>query len=177
MTPRLSNTPVLETGRLILRAPELRDFEAYAAFYAGPRSGFVGGPQPRDRAWRFFGHQVGHWVLRGYGTFILEPKAGGDAVGMVMAWQPEGFPEREVGWVIFSAAAEGQGYAHEAAARVRDHVFGTLGWDTAVSYIDPGNARSIALAERLGAVPDPEAVAPDDDPVVIYRHVPGARAA
>jgi RimJ/RimL family protein N-acetyltransferase len=177
MTPALVNTPVLETERLVLRAPELRDFDSYAGFYASSRCGFVGGPMPRDRAWRFFGHHAGHWVLRGFGTFFLEPKAGGDALGMVMAWQPEGHPEREIGWVMFTDAAEGRGYAREAAARVRDHVFGTLGWETAVSYIDPGNQRSIALAERLGARPDPEAVAPDAEPVVIYRHPPLARAA
>jgi RimJ/RimL family protein N-acetyltransferase len=168
--PALVNTPVLETGRLILRAPDLRDFEAYAGFYASSRSGFVGGPMPRDKAWRFFGHHAGHWALRGYGTFFLEPKSGGDTLGMVMAWHPEGHPEREIGWVMFTDAAEGRGYAFEAAAAVRDHVFGRLGWETAVSYIDPDNARSIALAERLGALRDPDAVAPDEDPVVIFRH-------
>jgi RimJ/RimL family protein N-acetyltransferase len=125
---------------------------------------------PRDKAWRFFGHQVGHWALRGYGSFALEPKAGGPAVGLILAWQPEGHPEREVGWVIFTDQAEGCGYAREGAQAVLAHVFGTLGWDTAVSYIDPGNARSIALAKRLGAHLDPDATPPDEDPVVIFRH-------
>ncbi len=154
MTAALINTPVLETARLILRAPVLRDFDAYAAFYGSPRCSFVGGQMPRDKAWRFFGHQVGHWALRGFGSFAMEPKTGGPAVGLILAWQPEGHPEREIGWVIFTDQAEGCGYAREAAAAVLAHVFGTLGWETAVSYIDPGNARSIALAERLGAVPD-----------------------
>ena len=177
MTVTLTNTPVLETDRLILRAPELRDFDAYAGFYGSSRCGFVGGPMPRDRAWRFFGHHAGHWALRGYGSFFLEPKAGGDALGILLAHQPEGYPEREVGWVMFTDEAEGRGYAREAATAVLAHVFGTLGWATAVSYIDPGNARSIALAERLGARHDPDATPPDEDPVVIYRHSPVARAA
>lgn len=177
MTVALINTPVLETARLILRAPVLGDFDAYAGFYASSRCGFVGGPMPRDKAWRFFGHHAGHWALRGFGTFFLEPKAGGDALGMVMAWHPEGHPEREVGWVLFSDEAEGHGYAREATHAVLAHVFGTLGWDTAVSYIDPGNARSIALAERLGAAPDPKAEVPEGDPVLVYRHMPMARAA
>lgn len=174
MTVALINTPVLETARLILRAPDLRDFDPYAAFYATPRSAHVGGPSPRDKAWRYFGHQVGHWSLRGFGTFFLQPKAGGPAIGLVLCWQPEGYPEPEIGWVLFSDAAEGKGYAREAARAVLAHVFGTLGWATAVSYIDPGNDRSIALAERLGALHDPEAVRPDEDPVVIYRHSPVA---
>ncbi len=177
MTVSLINTPVLKTPRLVLRAPDLRDFDAYAAFFAAPRSEFVGGRIDRARAWRLFGHHVGHWALRGFGSFAMQPKDGGDALGLLMAWQPEGYPEREIGWVIFSDAAEGKGYAREAARAVLAHVFGTLGWTTAVSYIAPGNARSIVLAERLGAVHDPEAVRPDDDPVVIYRHSPTARAA
>lgn len=174
--PALVNTPMLETDRLILRAPELRDFDAYEAFYATPRSRFVGGPRTRKMSWPFFGHQVGHWALRGYGSFVAAPKAGGPALGLILAWQPEGWPEREVGWVMFGVAAEGQGYAREATSAVLAHMFGTLGWTTAVSYIDPGNARSIALAERLGARPDPDAVPPDEDPVVIYRHGPAEGA-
>ncbi|MEL7026999.1 MAG: GNAT family N-acetyltransferase, partial [Pseudomonadota bacterium] len=47
--------------------------------------------------------------------------------------------------------------------------FTELGLSTLVSYIDPENARSIALAERLGAVRDDEAEKPEDNPLV-YRH-------
>jgi RimJ/RimL family protein N-acetyltransferase len=172
MTVALINTPVLETARLTLRAPDLSDFDAYAGFFGSPRSRFVGGPMPRDRAWRFFGHHAGHWALRGFGTFFLAPKAGGDALGMVMAWHPEGHPEREIGWVMFTDKAEGQGYAREAATAVLAHVFRTLGWNTAVSYIDPGNARSVALADRLGARHDPDAAKADPTDLV-YRHSPG----
>jgi len=38
-----------------------------------------------------------------------------------------------------------------------------------VSYIDPENSRSIALAERLGAWPDEFATA-DDETDLVYRH-------
>jgi RimJ/RimL family protein N-acetyltransferase len=39
-----------------------------------------------------------------------------------------------------------------------------------VSYIDRNNSRSIALAERLGAVPDPDAATPDNSDDLVYRH-------
>jgi RimJ/RimL family protein N-acetyltransferase len=169
--PALTGTPVLETDRLTLRAPVLADFDAYAGFFASPRADLVGGPMDRARAWRYFGHHVGHWALRGYGTFFMTPSGGGPAVGMIMAWQPEGYPEREIGWALFNDAAAGQGFAAEGARAVLAHVFGTLGWDTAVSYIAPGNAASIRLAERRGAVPDPQAPQADPaDPDLIYRH-------
>ncbi|MGQ0567735.1 MAG: GNAT family N-acetyltransferase [Gemmobacter sp.] len=175
MTPALVNTPVLNTDRLILRAPELPDFDAYAAFMAGPRSSLVGGPMTREMAWRFFGHHVGHWALRGYGTFFLLPRTGGPALGMIMAWHPEGHPEREVGWCIFTDAAAGQGFATEAARAVLSHVFGTLHWDTAVSYIAPENAASLRMAERLGAFHDRQAPQADPaNPDTVWRHRPEA---
>ena len=173
-TPALTGTPVLDTARLILRAPELRDFDAYGAFMASPRSVLVGGPLSREMAWRFFGHHVGHWALRGYGTFFMEPKGGGDAIGMVMAWHPEGHPEREIGWCLFTDAAAGQGHATEAARAVLAHLFGTLHWDTVVSYIAPENDASLRMAERLGAYRDPDAPQADpDNPDTVWRHRAG----
>lgn len=169
--PRLVETPVLETARLVLRAPGLADFDAYAGFMAAPRAHLVGGPMSRAQAWRYFGHHVGHWALRGFGTFFMAPKAGGPALGMIMAWQPEGYPEREVGWCLFTDAADGQGYATEGARAVLAHVFRDLGWDTAVSYIAAENAASIRLAGRLGAVLDPDAPQADPaDPDQVWRH-------
>ena len=64
--------------------------------------------------------------------------------------------------------------AAEAARAVLAHVFGTLGWTTAVSYISPQNARSIALAERLGAVRDAGAAGPAESDLVFRHSPPGA---
>ncbi|MEL6197095.1 MAG: GNAT family N-acetyltransferase, partial [Pseudomonadota bacterium] len=69
---------------------------------------------------------------------------------------------------------EGKGITQEAALAARAHAYGTLGWPTAVSYIDHGNDRSIALAERLGAARDAAAAFPGQDegaePCHVYRH-------
>jgi RimJ/RimL family protein N-acetyltransferase len=101
----------------------------------------------------------------------MTPKAGGPALGMIMAWQPEGYPEREIGWALFTDAAAGQGFAEEGARAVLAHVFRVLGWGTAVSYIAPRNASSIRMAKRLGAMHDPAAPQSDpDDPDMIWRH-------
>ncbi len=80
-----------------------------------------------------------------------------------------------MGWVI-SADAEGSGFAQEAATAVRDYAFGTLRWKTLVSYISPGNARSIALARRLGGIEDGAVARPDPDDLV-YRYTPKNEAA
>lgn len=167
----LAGTPVIETERLLLRAPQAGDYGPWAEFAMSDRARHVGGPLTRPLAWRAMGHLTGHWVHRGFGMFIFCRKSDGRPLGMAGPWFPEGWPEREIGWSVWAADAEGKGYAYEAARAARDHAFAALGWDTAVSYIAPANDRSIALAHRLGAVADPEAAAPGDDPALVFRHI------
>ena len=69
-----------------------------------------------------------------------------------------------------AVAAEDKETAREAALAVRDWAYGTRGLGALVSYIDPENARSIRLAERLGAMPDDGAPQPAHDPCLVYRH-------
>jgi RimJ/RimL family protein N-acetyltransferase len=131
----------------------------------------AGGVQDRAAAWRSFGHMVGHWILRGFGWFIVTRKDSDESLGIAGAHFPEGWPEKEIGWAIWNADDEGRGYASEAGRAVRDWVYRDLGWHTAVSYIERDNHRSIRLAERLGATRDAEAAAPaQETPCLVYRH-------
>jgi RimJ/RimL family protein N-acetyltransferase len=158
MTPHLAGTPVLETERLTLRAPGPQDWEAWRDFALSDRARFIRPPEFSEAlAWRAMGHMIGHWTLRGFGSFVYCLKGSDRALGHAGPWFPAGWPEREIGWTVWDTQAEGRGYAHEAARATLDHAFRALGWDTAVSYIDPANARSIALAERWAppATPTP----------------------
>lgn len=165
MTPN----PTLETERLVLRRPDDRDTEAAIAFLASDRARFVGGPLDLGQAWRAHAKMVGHWGLRGFGLFAVTEKSTGKTLGIAGPYYPGNWPEHELGWHIWDPAYEGKGIAYEAVLAARAWVYGTLGWKTAVSYIDPGNDRSIALAERLGARFDPDAARPDDT-CLVYRH-------
>ena len=148
MTLRL-NIPRLETDRLILRGPEHRDFDPLCAFLLDPeRSSGFGTEENRSDAWRWFALNIGHWALHGYGYFTIE--VDGNPAGISGIWNPEGWPEPEVGWVVYEGY-EGKGIAHEAATCVRDWAYNTLGFTTLTSNIVPGNTRSVALAERMGA--------------------------
>lgn len=171
----LTDTPVLTTERLVLRAPHAGDWPVWREFYESPRAEYVGGPLVGGGlAWRAFGHFVGHWVLRGYGMFVLTERGSDLPLGAVGPWFPDGWAEHEIGWAIWSTTLEGRGYAHEAALAARDFAIRKLGWSQPVSYIDPANTRSIALALRLGASPDPDAPLPDFTaarPVpLVFRH-------
>jgi len=170
MTPHLAGTPVLETERLTLRAPGPQDWEAWRDFALSDRARFIRPPEFSEAlAWRAMGHLVGHWALRGFGSFVYCLKGTDRALGHAGPWFPAGWPEREVGWCVWDAGAEGRGFAKEAARATLTHAFRDLGWGTAVSYIDPANARSVALAERLGARPDPDAE-PNHPGLLVYRH-------
>jgi RimJ/RimL family protein N-acetyltransferase len=97
------------------------------------------------------------------------PEGHDRAIGHAGPWFPPAGPSARSAGPSGTLAAEGQGFAFEAARATVAHAFRDLGWDTAVSYIDPDNARSIALAERLGARPDPDA-RPNEPGLLVYRH-------
>lgn len=166
-------TPVLATARLTLRPPEATDWPAYRAYRITPRSTVTA--EDEGTIWTLFAAFFGHWALRGFGRFIAVRRDTGAAIGHFGPFYPEGHPERELTWTLWDAGSEGQGYATEAATACRDHAFGALGWSTAVSYIDAGNARSRALAVRLGAARDPGAPTPPGGAVQVWRHNPGVR--
>ncbi|MBD3679661.1 MAG: GNAT family N-acetyltransferase [Rhodobacteraceae bacterium] len=152
----------------------MEDLSAWAAFVASDRSRFVRGDDTRlNMAWRGFAHVAGMWMLRGFGSFVFAPKdRPNEPVGMTGPWYPVTWPEPELGWSVWTEDAEGKGYAQEAAREARRFAYEDLGWNTAVSFIDPENDRSIALAERLGCTRDDAAATPDFDgkPVLTYRH-------
>ena len=165
-----SIVPVFEEGRLRYRAPRMEDFEIYHAFCASDRARGVGGPYPRRAdAFNRLAGLIGHWELRGYGRWMIADRETDEPLGVVGPMFPEDWPEPEIAWTVFEAA-EGRGIAHEAARFALRHVFGTLGWTTAISCIKAGNDRSAALARRLGAVCEGDYDHPAIGSVQIWRH-------
>ena len=164
MTP-----PVIETDRLRLRPLGLADFEPLAVFYASERSRFVGGPESAEWTWRTLALEIGHWTLRGYGRFGVEEKATGALAGLVGPWNPEGWPEPEIGWDLMNGF-EGKGFATEAGRAALDYAYGTLGWTTAISLVADGNDGSARVAERLGARLDGAFDHVRFGPMRVFRH-------
>lgn len=166
MTRFAFDIPTLEAADVTLRAIREGDLEPLAAFYATARSAFVGGPLPRVDAWRMISGNLGHWALRGYGMWVIDMDQ--QPVGLCGFIFREGWDEPELGWQVWDGA-EGRGIAYQAASAARAHGARAFGLDGVISYIRPDNARSIRLAERLGATFERETVF-FDKPCHIYRH-------
>ena len=145
--------PTVTTERLTLRAPQLSDFDAYADFRGSDRAAFVGGPNTPAQAWQQLCALIGQWQLRGYGRWMIADKDTDEPLGVTGLHHPVEWPEAEVAWSLF-AAGEGRGIAYEAALAVRTYAYETLGWSTVISCVDSKNARSLALAKRLGCTRD-----------------------
>ncbi|MEL7027001.1 MAG: GNAT family N-acetyltransferase [Pseudomonadota bacterium] len=163
--------PVLETKRLVLRAPRIEDFQDFARIVLSPQGTTYGDPANREEAWSEFMQLTGTWMLRGHGTWVVTLKTDGKTIGLVQLGAEPGDLAPELGYLL-DAEFEGQGYASEAARAVRDHGFGTFELPKIASYIDKSNARSIALAHRLGAVEDTPTDWAEHD-TLAFRHKAG----
>ncbi len=147
----MSTIPQLETQRLIMRGFCAADFETYAGFMADEdvMRYLSGSAMTRAEAWRALAANIGHWELRGYGTWAVVRKEDGALVGRVGMINPEGWPGLEIGWTL-GKTYWGKGYATEAAAAAMRYAFLTQPVDRLISCIDPDNKASQAVAARLG---------------------------
>ena len=160
--------PSLETERLLLRPwRPAEDLDALAAVNADPDvMRFVAPNRPLTRAEtagqleRF----VAHWERHGFGLWAVVPRDGdGRAIGFaglaIPSFLPQILPAVEVGWRLASGSW-GRGYATEAARASVAFGFERLGLRSIVSVIEPGNVRSLRVAEKLGMRPAPDRVHP-----------------
>ncbi len=148
--PQLIGLPVLETGRLILRAPQASDWPAFRDYRTSPRTVYAGGPRTAQVAAEQFASFFGHWVMRGFGRLIAEDRSTGQPIGHFGPMQWDDQAEVELTWSLWSAEAEGKGIATEAAIALHAWAFGALGLGSARAEVHRDNAASHAIARRLG---------------------------
>ena len=147
----MTQSPIVETERLILRLPLREDFEGWATYMADAEaSKFIGGPQARSVAWRGFLQVAGAWMVQGFSMFSVVEKSTGRWIGRLGPWMPEGWPGPEVGWGLIPQA-QGKGYAVEGSTAAIDWVFANSDWTEVIHTIAPDNLPSQAVARRLGS--------------------------
>jgi len=142
--------PTLETERLRLRAFCASDLDGYAALNADPEVMLhLGGTWERGRSWRHMAYLLGHWQLRGAGTWAVEHKETGVFVGAIGFFEPEGWPGFELAGRLMRHWW-GRGCASEAARAALDHAFTVWKKDRVISLVHPENRASVRLVERIG---------------------------
>jgi RimJ/RimL family protein N-acetyltransferase len=145
------------TERLQLRVFRADDFEAHAEICADPevmryiRAGAIS----RVDSWWQLARYLGHWQLRGYGLWAVVERSGGRVIGHLGFLNPEGGHGFELGWAL-ARNAWSKGYATEGVRAAIAYAWESLKRDHIVCLIHPENARSIRLAERLGATKEGE---------------------
>jgi RimJ/RimL family protein N-acetyltransferase len=141
---------LIETERLLLRrfSPE-EDLDDFAALHSDPEVTRFVLPLSRAESEQRLRKDVREWEERGHGLFAIRDKESGAFLGRTgLKYWPQ-FGETEVGWIL-RRDAWGHGYATEAARACVDWGFANLDVPYLTAMIVPENARSIAVAERLG---------------------------
>ena len=164
--------PTLETPRLILRGCRPDDVAPYAAMLADADTARFIAAQGRGlgeaEAWNETAWLVGHWQMLGYGMFVVEERATGAFLGRVGPLHPPRWPAFEMAWSL-SPGARGRGNSTEAARAAIGWSFESFPLERIVSIIDPRNAASRRVAERLGERRTGEQFTPFRDPCDIWE--------
>ena len=144
---------IVDTARLRLRPPQASDAEPLREIHEDPEVIehvlFGAPPGGITVAWRHVAMMIGHWHLRGYGQWTIVEKTGGQVVGRVGLWNPEGWPGIELGWII-RRSLWGKGLATEAAGTALQWAWDNVETDHIISIIQPDNVRSIRVADKIG---------------------------
>ncbi|MVO16030.1 GNAT family N-acetyltransferase [Parasedimentitalea huanghaiensis] len=142
--------PHLQTERLLLRAPNESDFDAYAEFFGdGDASHFYGGPIGPLAAWGRLARDSGHWLLRGYGQWTIVHRNSGDVIGSAgFAW-PTGWPRPELTWWI-GPHWRRKGIAREASVAAIGYGYDELKWGLVQTHMNDENTAAKSLVVSLG---------------------------
>lgn len=151
MMPDRIAIPVLETVRLILRGAKLSDFPAFLAYSTSDRTAYVGGPKTPEQAKDRFDDLSNHWNDNGFGRFVIVTKQDQKPIGHVGPLKANPAAPVEMSWTLWTAEAEGQGFAREAAQAALAWSFASLDLDEILALVLPKNQPSRRVAESLGA--------------------------
>jgi ribosomal-protein-alanine N-acetyltransferase len=149
-----SKSIVCESLRLILRRFDENDAEAILKFRGDPQvmQFSLTGPESReDIRIKYLPSCVKRYARDGFGQWAVIRKSDGNCIGEcgICAQIVDGSREYEISYRL-RRDCWGQGLATEAAQACRDYGFEQIGLTRMISIIEPENAASIRVAEKMG---------------------------
>jgi [ribosomal protein S5]-alanine N-acetyltransferase len=92
---------------------------------------------------------IASYEQHGFGLWLVALKAVNTPVGICGLLKRETLPDADIGFA-FLPAYRAQGYALESAAAVLEYSRSILGLERIVAIVDPENAGSLRLLEKIG---------------------------
>lgn len=153
LLPGLDRLPTLAAGRLRLRALTAADTDAVYAVFSDPQVMRYWSSPPMtapEQAVAYIEH-IEQWFARRAGLQWGIAHGDDDRVIGTATLCAFALEHRrcEIGYAL-SSTAWGQGLAHEALTRLLRYAFDELALERIEADVDPRNAASIKLLERLG---------------------------
>ncbi|MFV1594081.1 GNAT family N-acetyltransferase [Phaeobacter sp. JH20_36] len=171
--------PTLTTERLSLRPHRLEDFDALTALWMDPVvvRHTIGRPASREETWTRLLRYIGHWQVLGYGYWAITSHDDGRYLGTAgfADYQRDIDPPLgsvpEAGWGLMPAE-HGKGLATEAVERIHRWAAEATQWRSTCCLLDPDNAASIRVAEKMGYSASHEANYRQEPTLVMTRAIP-----
>ena len=144
---------ILETERLRLRQFEPLDAAFILAILNEPS--FIQnigdrGVRTGDEARAYLlNGPIASYEKNGFGLYLVELKATGEAIGMCGLVRREGLEDVDIGYALLPQFWS-RGYAVEAARAVKEYARDVIGLKRLVAISDPANENSIRILEKIG---------------------------
>lgn len=149
----MERVKVLETARLILRhisiedAAFLLDLLNQPSFLAN--IGDRGVRTPADAQQYALRGPIASYERNGFGLYLVELKEPVVPIGICGLVKRDALPDADIGFA-FLPAFWSQGYALESASAVKAYARNVLGLKRLLAIVNPNNASSIRLLEKIG---------------------------
>ena len=168
--------PPPPTDRLTFHEMELLDLDDMAELFADPLvMRHYDHPFSRDesRAWVEWGQRL--YREHGHGLWLLRLRMSGELVGDcgLTPQEVDGETSIEVGYHVRSTL-QGNGYATGAAEACRTYAASELGLRRLIAIIEPANAASQRVAEKIGLPLERATRDRHDNEVLVFSGDPSA---
>ncbi|CAH0135596.1 GNAT family N-acetyltransferase [Chryseobacterium sp. WG14] len=160
-----------ETERLILRPMSLEDKELIFELYNSPKFiRYIGDRNIKtvDAAEDYIRNKFIPQIERlGYGNYLVMTKEGNNKIGGVGIFERDGLDVVDIGYSLLEEF-EGQGYAYEAAQKVKAIAMEEFGLSKISAIISKDNLSSQKLIEKLGLKFQKHITLPGEDEELNY---------